>query len=215
MTAAVALRLRRCASSNEAAHADRASASTSAPWPVTAFALLALRRGDAEYGDVIAWMSEHLAAFGRVLRPVVGKALVHRPELLAAEEGTARDLADALLQLHSRLSGDGNAMHLSPRRLQQRVDALLSARLTAETALVAALPASARTELRQQLAVRYEQALTAAPTRPHPHAPQHGWAGRLAFTILARTDQVRDGLASRVVQPLPVPAPLDSERAAA
>ena len=71
---------------------------TSAPWPATAFALLALRRGEAEYGIKPRWALECFKDPYQDVRQSLSR--LHRTAYLPHKEhirGFVYDVADGLL----------------------------------------------------------------------------------------------------------------------
>ena len=165
-------------------------------------ALDAVDTGAASDADVVAWLSEHLAALEQVVHPAARRVLPdHRA--LPAQQARTHALAHALRRLHQRVNGDGGAMHLPVARLRDEVRDLLSTYTAGERQLEAQLRAVLTPSAWDELAARYRRAVDAAPTRPHPHAPYSGWTGRLAQGVLAQLDRLLDGLDARPVRDAP------------
>ena len=165
-------------------------------------ALDALTARTTADSDLVAWASEHLSALEQVVYPAARRLLPDRAPLQAQQVRT-HDLEHALRRLHQRVSGDGAAMHLPVARLRDDVREQLSAHDAGERQLEEQLRAALTPDAWDELAARYRQAADAAPTRPHPHAPQSGWTGRLAQGLLAHVDRVMDGLDARAVHEPP------------
>ena len=149
--------------------------------------------------DAISWLSAHVAALDRVVRPVATETLTAHGTLLGEQAVAAHRLEHTLRQLHRRISGDGAVAHLDPAELRAAVltaldvHAALQQRIAAE--LYSALPA----DQWGQLVGRYTASVLRAPTRPHPHIPHRGVVGRLAARLATAGDRFLDMVDSRPV----------------
>ena len=170
--------------------------------PLGSATLDAVDAGALPDADVVAWLSEHLAALERVVQPALRRMLPDR-QLLHAQHVRTRELERALRRLHQRTSGDGGAMHLPLDLVRDQVRDRLAAHVHGEQLLEAELRATLTDPEWDELAARYGRVVEAAPTRPHPAAPHSGWTGRLAFGVLARLDRLLDDLDARAVHEPP------------
>jgi hypothetical protein len=124
---------------------------------------------------------------------------------------TARDVERLLRGYERQVTGDMLADRVNPNLLQERLVGRLDRYVAGEREVLQALLATLTAEDRRQLLDDYHQALSKAPTRPHPVAPHTGWLGRLALHLNGVRDRIRDQLDSHDTGPtrrLDPPTPL-------
>jgi hypothetical protein len=152
--------------------------------------------------DAVVWLSAHLAAVARAVRPVATRRL--QESAAATRDITRRDIElERMLRLAERRhSGDALAAGLDSERLRVILLERLEAHAETEHARLAALSAVLTVDEERSLAEAYLDALVKAPTRPHPHVPHHGVVGAIAFRVEAVRDRLLDTMDGRHV-PLP------------
>jgi hypothetical protein len=154
-----------------------------------------------DYSAVVAWLSSSAAALEHVVFPAARRRLP--AEDLHAGIDATRRLEHVLLQLHQAVNGDGRGADLEIAHVASRLQEVVDASLTRLRALIGQLHGTLSETCWARLVARYESALRAAPSRPHPHTP-HGRLGeRVAFPVAAAVDRVLDALDSRVPPSLP------------
>lgn len=164
-------------------------------------ALASAGRGDR---DAIAWLSEHVATLDRVVYPVAARHLPVACSALRSQRERSRALALLLRRLHAQLDGDGAAAPEDVPSLRRTVLAALHEHTAGEREMTAELRAALTAAQWQSLAGSYAARLQHGPTRPHPHTPRSGLAGRIAYRVSALVDRVLDVLDSRAARPVPV-----------
>jgi hypothetical protein len=87
--------------------------------------------------------------------------------------------------------------------LRDAVLVALHEHTTREQELAGRLRAAMNVSDWPELLARYTERLQHGPTRPHPHAPREGLAGRFAYRLSAFADRTLDVLDSRPVHPIP------------
>jgi hypothetical protein len=157
--------------------------------------------------DAVVWMSAHLAAAHRALRPVATRqpaAALATRDLRAADRSLERTLR--LAEQH--YSGDALAAQLDETRLDEALRQALGDHGRAERAVLHHVVDSASEPALADLLTAYASALEHAPTRPHPHAPHRGVLGAAAFHVDAWRDRLMDTMDGRHV-----PTPRRPQRA--
>jgi hypothetical protein len=152
--------------------------------------------------DAVVWLSAHLAATARTIRPVASRVLGEPAAVL--REITRRDIElERMLRIAERRhSGDALAAGLDAERLRVSLLERLEAHAETEHTRLSALSDVLSTAEERALAESYLDALVKAPTRPHPHVPHHGVVGAIAFHVEAVRDRLLDTMDGRHV-PLP------------
>lgn len=165
-------------------------------------ALEALTSDGGKPLDAIVWLSAHLAAVARTIRPVASRRL--EEPAVALRDITRRDVElERMLRIAERRhSGDALAAGLDLERLRLSMLERLEAHTETEHTRLAALTKVLSVEEERSLAEAYLDALVKAPTRPHPHLPHHGVVGAIAFRVEAVRDRLLDTMDGRHV-PLP------------
>jgi hypothetical protein len=170
---------------------------------IPAVAAEELGRLRPDYVDVVAWLSEHLAALHRVVYPAAARQLPSARRALTVQRAGSRDLEQALRRLHAHLNGDADAPRRELSQLHSQLLQALQRHSQGEHKLLERLEQSLPEQDWNGLAARYRASLGHGPTRPHPHVPHSGLAGRLAYRAAALCDRVLDVLDSRPVHPVP------------
>lgn len=152
----------------------------------------------------MVWLSVHIATLDRVIYPAAARHLRGTAELRAQQAATHR-LALLVRRLHAQLAGDGAAEFEDVPALRRHVLEALRQHSAGERDLLTRLREQLTDSQWSELTVQYAERLQRGPTRPHPHRPRTGAAGRLAYRFTAWTDHVLDVLDSRPVRPIPVP----------
>lgn len=150
---------------------------------------------------LVAVLCRHLSAERQYLYPTAAKALPDGAGIAVAEERLHADrvlLADAEVLLRSELDSSAWRAALAAvrggvqehqRDCEERLFAPLSATIS-EADLI-------------RLGNRVDMALEAAPSRPHPGAPQHAPWNKLTDALLGTADKVRDLATGRSTYPMP------------
>ncbi len=155
----------------------------------------------------LAATSRHLAAVDAVLLPLVGRHVPDGPPFVHEYLEQARRLEMTLSSLKARLYGEAHAIHLSWPGLWSDVRMELLQHNRMERTLVTQLVAHVEPATLDGVAQKVFRSEVAGPTRPHPHTPHTGVAGRLARRMWAQADRFWDAAEGRVI-PDPVrPAP--------
>lgn len=153
---------------------------------------------DADPMTAIAWTSAHLVAVDQVLYAAMHRRVAGaRPRLRHARE-VDRDLQRAICRLDRRLTGDHHLAGLPVETLADEVRAALHRHDQVEHTVLEALSQVLSERDLQGLALRLDEVMTTAPTRPHPHT-RHTPLSRLVSRIDAEVDRVRDVMDNRVV----------------
>ncbi|HET6817236.1 MAG TPA: hypothetical protein VFH66_08445 [Mycobacteriales bacterium] len=165
-------------------------------------ALATLSDDDARPLEAIVWLSAHLAAAARTLRPAASRRLQEPAAFL--REVTRRDVElERMLRIAERRhSGDALAAGLDTERLRGSLLERLEAHAETEHERLAALSEVLTVDEERALAASYLDVLLKAPTRPHPHLPHDGVVGAIAFRVEAVRDRLLDTMDGRHV-PLP------------
>ena len=152
--------------------------------------------------DAVVWLSAHLAAVARTVRPAASRVLEEPAAVL--RDITRRDVElERMLRIaERRYSGDALAASLDAERLRLSLLERLEAHSETEHVRLAALTDALTVDEQRRLAELYLDALVKAPTRPHPHLPHDGVVGAIAFHVEAVRDRLLDTMDGRHV-PLP------------
>ncbi|MGA8211170.1 MAG: hypothetical protein WB441_15305 [Nocardioidaceae bacterium] len=153
----------------------------------------------------LAATSRHVSAVEAVLLPAAGRSGPTSDALVHGYLEAARELEQTLTTLKARLYGGSQVAALSWPGLWAVVRQQLAEHNRLERALVELLQ-DAEPERLDALARQLFDAETRGPTRPHPHLPHTGAAGRVARRVWAVADRFWDSAEGRVI-PQPVRAP--------
>ncbi len=170
---------------------------------IPAVAAEELGRLRPDYVDVVAWLSQHLAALDRVVYPAAVRQLPSARRAITVQRAGSRDLEQALRRLHAHLNGDAKAPRRELSQLHSQLLQALQRHSQGQQKLLEQLEQSLPEQDWNGLAARYHASLGRGPTRPHPHVPHAGLAGRLAYRAAALCDRVLDVLDSRPLHPVP------------
>lgn len=147
----------------------------------------------------VALLSRHLAAFEHVWYPVAEQRLPGSAGTTWRHRRQATRLWRRLRLLQRCLAGDAQGASLDCASLLRQVRRSSGLLAGLERQLLTRLDAALTAEGRDALLVRWQDALDAAPTRPHPHLPHHGLAEPVAFAFASWTDRLLDTLDARPV----------------
>jgi hypothetical protein len=153
--------------------------------------------------DAIAWLSEHIATLERVIYPAAVRHLPTDSDALSGQRVRTRELALLVRRLHARLDGDAATAPLDVAGLRDAVLVAVEEHTAREQELAGRLRAAMGASHWSELLARYTERLQHGPTRPHPHAPRGGLAGRFAYRLSTFADRTLDVLDSRAVHPIP------------
>lgn len=163
--------------------------------------LTALDDPNADSLAAVSLCSAHLAAADRVLYPAACRELADRRQVRELRR-TDHRLQQALFRLDRRLTGDVNLAYRPVESLEAEVRSRLEEHIDAEhrvlDSLEQALDADRQCELVEQLG----EAMSQAPTRPHPHIPHPPLGSGLMFRLEATVDHLRDLMDNRDVRDL-------------
>jgi hypothetical protein len=146
--------------------------------------------------DAIVWVSAHLAVSYRLLHREAAK-VAGLEDLLAQQRRIDRRLERAARILERRHAGDGLVAGLDPRRLRRELLVAIEDHVAGEQLLLERLHGAWPVEHAAEMCASYARLLAGSPTRPHPHMPRRGAAGRVAYRLEAWRDHVLDTLDSR------------------
>ena len=152
---------------------------------------------------LIADTSRVVAVRSRELYPRVGDGDPDDAAVLAQVLTARAEVESAMLALLRRLHGDAHERR-PVGRLQATALAALARYLDREAEWLVTIDDTLRRV--PEVASRMRTLYRHAPTRPHPHAPHQGAAGRIAFRVNSWLDHVRDTLDSRPVSVARAPA---------
>jgi hypothetical protein len=138
-----------------------------------------------------------------VIYPATGRHL-HGTDELRAQRAATHRLALLVRRLHAQLDGDGAVVLEDLPTLRRAVLRALREHSSAERDLLARLREELTARQWTELTGRYAERLQRGPTRPHPHVPSRGPAGRAAYRLSTWADHVLDVLDSRAVRPVAV-----------
>ncbi|MEU5085314.1 hemerythrin domain-containing protein [Streptomyces sp. NPDC021356] len=149
------------------------------------------RRGVVEL--MVRELSKHAALEEMMVYPLARKALPDGTR--RADEHLGEDMAvkQLLLSLDKLPAGDPRESDLMAR-LRREAEAHVRAQ---ETELMPALREHVTQQDLDELGRLLDQAKQGAPTRPHPHAPDHPPALTVAAPLAAAYDRLRDRLQGR------------------
>lgn len=143
--------------------------------------------------DLTASLVRHEVAEQRVVYPAVRADVLSGDAVataLLAQEAEAEELLAAL----EKLDGVGGSFAAVLDQLQT----LVLDHMRDEETLLFPLLRNLEDDVRQsELADRYTHAMAAAPTRPHPHAPDTPPGNAVMGPIAALVDRVRDAVQAR------------------
>ncbi len=143
----------------------------------------------------VVWASAHLAAMDHVLLPLGHRAFSEDP----AHRPRANRLHDLLRRLESHHCGDAAESLPDAVAVRAATARAFQEHAAAEAQLCARLEQTLTTRQQEQAAADYRHALAAGPTRPHPHSPDHGVLGSLAYRVNALRDRAMDVMDGRTV----------------
>ncbi|HVM26657.1 MAG TPA: hemerythrin domain-containing protein [Mycobacteriales bacterium] len=147
--------------------------------------------------DAVVWCSAHLSAVDRVLYPALQRHVPGGRREVRRVRAVDHRLQQAVCRLDRRLTG---ATHLAPIPLPvlgDQVRAALLDHAEAERVLLQALQAILDQQRQEELVHRLADAMTTAPTRPHPHTP-HTPLAAVTGWLDAVADRARDVMDNRV-----------------
>jgi hemerythrin-like domain-containing protein len=137
-------------------------------------------------------LSEHESLEEEYLWPAVRKSLSdgdRRAEAALAQEKEGKDVLTAL----GRLEGDDDEFD----ELVEKLTLAARTHVAFEEKVFLDLAREMPERERRKVGRRIHRSRVIAPTRPHPHAPQHSPAVKVAGLPAAALDKVRDTVASR------------------
>src|SRR4051794_19377048 len=163
-----------------------------------------LRTADSDPLDAVGWASAHLAAVERTLLPAADRVDESKTTDVAALRRLGHHLQHELRRLEQISNGDALTARADVPALRRHVIELLDELAIAEAAVFTRLFDGLDADAAAAVVSAYEHALSVAPTRPHPHSPQRGALGAVAFRLGAVRDRILNTMDGRTV---PVPRP--------
>lgn len=161
-------------------------------------------RGCERVDTFLAMTSRHLNAVEAVLLPAV-RRLPDGAHLVHDHVDSCRALERSLALAKARQYGEAYAIHDSWGAIWPDVRARLDANLDREQEMVGRLEQVLPDDELDQLGEDLHGAELHAPTRPHPHVPHTGFAGRVSRRVLGVVDGFWDTAEGRVLPPPPRP----------
>ncbi len=150
----------------------------------------------------------HLCAANAVLVPAARQWLPDGSDLTRDFGRQCRQLEQALRRAKGKVYGQAQTVHLSWSSVWSSVRTEFDTTVTTERQIADALVTSLDPRAADALASRLYRLEVTAPTRPHPHAPRSGMAGKLARRMWSRADRMWDSMEGRVL-PQPVQPRVD------
>jgi hypothetical protein len=161
-------------------------------------ALVALTDEPWRPGEVVVWLSAHLAAVEHVLYPAAKRAGIDAGFLDRQRISTHRLLLSVRTLEHVAAGGPVPRGLPLPVLRDELVDAVV-AHAADEHDLLARLVDRLSHDDAAMLLRQYGEALGRGPTRPHPWGPHRGVWERITFAVDAFRDHLLDILDARVV----------------
>ncbi|GAA1509769.1 hypothetical protein [Nocardioides humi] len=152
--------------------------------------------------DFLVATTQHLSAVTDIVLPAVRRHLpdsrdVSR-EFLRAAKRLERALVIAKAKQYGQAQNIGRAWDQVWGMVHDDLDAVAVLERDLATRLSASLP---QTEM-QRLGDLLAATALRSPTRPHPHLPHRGVAGKVVRSVWSRADRVWDEFEGRITQPL-------------
>jgi hypothetical protein len=141
----------------------------------------------------------HLAAVDDALLPVARRHLEGGRQTVTAYVLHSRELERTLRAMKARLYGDARAGRVQCSELWMRMRSLLVEHEIQENAIVDRLTDTLSERDMLALADRLCRTERRSPTRPHPHSPHAGLAGRVSHRVWSVFDGFWDNAEGRVI----------------
>jgi len=141
----------------------------------------------------------HLVAVQEAMLPIVRQRVPNGRGMIADYVAHVRELELALHRLKARLYGEAHASRQPHRTPWPRLREWLIEHDERESLLLDSILSTMTAAEAPVLARRMTQIADHAPTRPHPHAPHTGLAGRASHRILGVADGFWDSAEGRSV----------------
>lgn len=163
-----------------------------------------LRAGDnrACTDDFLAATTQHVTAVTEILLPIARKLAPANGSFTKDYLISAKRLERALVIAKAKQYGQAQNIGRAWDDVWAMVRIDLEAVVALERDLVALLSATLPDVETHRLGERVAATARRSPTRPHPHLPHRGVAGRMVRTVFSRADRVWDEFEGRVIQPL-------------
>jgi hypothetical protein len=153
----------------------------------------------------LAETSRHAAATAGVLLPAVRRQLTAGGAEVREFVRECKKLERRLVKAKAKQYGQAQTVHEPWASVWAGVRDQLEGTLRAERRLVAMLSEHLDTPTETRLRHRFAAASGSSQTRPHPHLPHTGAAGRLARLLCSKLDVLWDELEGRVTSQAPAP----------
>jgi hypothetical protein len=146
----------------------------------------------------LAAASRHTAATAGVLLPAVKGQLASGGAEVREFLRECKRLERALVKAKAKQYGQAQSVHQPWSSVWAGVREQLTRTARAERRLVATLGEHLDHETEDRLRDKFARTVVAAQTRPHPHLPHTGLAGRVARRLCVAADHLWDELEGRV-----------------
>ena len=147
----------------------------------------------------LAAASRHTAATVGVLLPTTKRGAASERAQVREFVGECKTFERTLVKAKARLYGQAQTMGESWISVSDAVSEQLAVTANAERQLVALLALQLDLAAEAALLERFVRTVERAQTRPHPHLPHTGFAGRVARTLCTPFDALWDELEGRVI----------------
>jgi CHAD domain-containing protein len=147
----------------------------------------------------------HLVAVEETVLPIARRRLPTGRVMVADYLTHVRQLEHELHHHKARLYGEAHASRRLHRRPWPRIREWLAEHDEREALLLNSIDRTLTADEAHALAHRLAHAAERAPTRPHPHAPHTGLAGRVSHRLLWVTDGFWDTAEGRSIPPTAQP----------
>lgn len=164
------------------------------------------RPGDrASTDDFLVATAQHLTAVVETITPAVHHRLPDGRRLARDYLRAAKRLEQGLVVAKAKQYGQAQNIGRSWDEVWSRIADDLTGISVLERTLVDRLSQVLSDGEKRHLGDRLALRTAHSPTRPHPHLPHRGVAGRIARRLLGRADRLWDVLEGRSTRPLSAP----------
>lgn len=157
------------------------------------------RRGCPPIDLFLARTSQHLHAVDAVLVPAVRSQCSDGSELVHAYLRTAKELEVVLAHVKAHEFGSAWETTFDWERVWSDVDVAMAAEWDVECRMADHLVEQLPEEQLTEVAGRFDDVESHAPTRPHPYLPHTGAAGRVVRRMMRVADAFWDAVEGRFV----------------
>lgn len=152
--------------------------------------------------DFLVATTQHLAAVADIVLPAARKRDPEARSVAREYLRSAKRLERALVIAKAKQYGQAQNVGRAWEQVWTMVRTDLESVAELERDLVARVSERLSEVESHRLGDRLALAARRSPTRPHPHLPHSGVAGKVVRTVASRADRVWDEFEGRVIQPL-------------